>query len=67
MDDIFINRSLCDIDNINQRILELATVKWKDDIVSKLKLRTYIKFKDALKPENDAMSIITRQKRALTA
>ena len=61
MDDIFVNRSLCDIDNVIQRMLELATVKWKDDIVSKPKFRTYMKFKDALNPENYAMSIINRQ------
>ena len=61
MDDIFVNWSLCDLDNVNQRMLELATVKWKDDTVSKPKLRTYIKFKDALNPENYAMSIINRQ------
>ena len=60
MDDIFVNRSLCDLDNVNQRILELATVKWRDDIVSKPKLGTYIKFKDALNPENYAMSILNR-------
>ena len=67
MDDVFVNRSLCDLDNVNQRILELATVKWKDDVVSKPKLRTCINFKNALNPENYAMSIINRQKRALTA
>ena len=67
MGDVFVNRLLCGLDNVNQRILELATVKWKDDIVSKPKLRTFIKFKDALNPVNYAMSIINRQKRALTA
>ena len=67
MDDVFVNRSLCDLDNVNQRIKELATVKWKDDVVSKPKLRTCINFEDALNPENYAMSIINRQKRALTA
>ena len=67
MDDVFVNRALCDLDYVYQRILELATVKWKDDIVSKPKLRTSVKFKDALNPENYAMSIINRQKRALTA
>ena len=51
MDDVFVDRSLCDLDNVNQRILELATVKWKDVIVSKPKSRTYIKFKDVLNPE----------------
>ena len=67
MDDIFVNRSLCDLDNVSQRILELVTVKWRDDIVSKPKFRTYIKFKDALNPENYAISIINRQRRAITA
>ena len=66
MDDVIVNRPLCDLENVNQRILELATVKWKDDIVSKPKLRTYIKFKDALNPENYAMSIIKHQKRTIT-
>ena len=42
MDELFVNGSLCDLDNVNQRILELATVKWKDHIVSKPKLRIYI-------------------------
>ena len=65
--DVFVNRLLCGLNNVNQRILELATVKWQDDIVSKPKLRTYIKFKDALNPVNYPMSIINRHKRALTA
>ena len=59
------NRMLCDLGKVNQRIMELPTVKWKDDIISKLKLRTYIKFKKAFNPENNALSSINRQKRAL--
>ena len=67
MGGIFVSRMLCDLDKVNQKVQELALIRGKDDVVSKQKLRTHIKFEDALNHENYAMSIMSRQKRALTA
>ena len=52
---------------VNQKIPDLALIRGKDDIDSKQELRTHIQFQDALNPGNYAMSIMSRQKRALAA
>ena len=53
--------------NILNKLLEQEQINWTDKIQSKPKLRTYVKFKDKIHPENYVERCHSKHKRSLIA
>ena len=46
--DVFNNKIVCDLDKCKTQLFTIAETTWKQDVLNKPKLRTYVKFKNEL-------------------
>lgn len=63
----FFEKTLCDLDLLTSKVKEYDQDIWLREIQQKPKLRTYIQFKDNLKPEKYVCSSIPRYQRSIMA
>ena len=62
---IYRNKIICDIKEIENRLVDNYVVKWKLAIKKMPKLRTYIKYKDIYEPETYITKCMSRRRRSL--
>ncbi len=67
MNDVFDNTMLCNITNMQDKLLILNNAQWKEDVQNKPKLRTYILFKQDLFVENYVKYHMHKRNRSLFA
>ena len=66
-DNIFNDKSICDLKVLDQKINFLEENNWKLSVASKPKLRTYILFKETFTTEKYVQVPISRRQRSLIA
>ena len=62
---LFNNRNECDIDEISLQIWQKDSLDWHQDVLNKLKLRTYVTFKSELQVEDYLYYVTNRRSRSL--
>ena len=67
LDDVYTNLLCVDLNVVKQRLDNLFNDEWKEDMLSKPKLRTYAVFKNRLCTEKYVSSFISRKYRSLLA
>ena len=63
----YANKNLIDVNNVRDLLTDIMISKWKDEVASKPKLRTYIAIKDNVEVENYVKYCYNRQNRSLMA
>ena len=67
MQHVFHNKTVCNLDLCKEKLMELAQNDWKELILTKPKLRTYIKFKKELGIEKYVLNIRNKYERSMIA
>jgi hypothetical protein len=65
--DIFENQSICDMKEVDDKLLEIYRQEWKIEVLSKPKLRTYVLFKHEFGAEEYVKANLPRGQRAYLA
>jgi hypothetical protein len=64
---VFYDKSVCDLDVCKKKFTELAYNEWKELVIGKPKLRTYVKFKKELCIEKYILNIRNKYERSMVA
>ena len=64
---IFHSTSICNLEHATNELLKIMNEDWKDKLLAKPKLRTYIKFKENYSTEDYVKYNISRRQRSLMA
>ena len=67
MQHVFHNKTVCNLDFCKEKLMELAQNDWKELILTKPKLRNYIKFKKELGIEKYVLNIRNKYERSVVA
>ena len=65
--DVFVNKNICEMSIVTEKLFEVNKHEWRDEIVSKPKLRTYRLFKNELCSENYLYVCRNKRQRSLLA
>ena len=63
--EVFNDKVLCDLDKCKAQLFTIAETTWKQDVLSKPKLRTYVKFKNELTVSDHVKFVFNRYERSL--
>jgi hypothetical protein len=66
LDQSYVTKDVCELRNFERQIVNQRNIEWNNLLVSKPKLRTYVKFKSCIKQEQ-YIFIRNRKKRSLLA
>lgn len=64
---VFYDKNVCDLDVCKKKFTELAYNEWKELVIGKPKLRTYVKFKKELCIEKYILNIRNKYERSMVA